>query len=91
VHAQRLSLDPVDYASVLLRATGTERLLVDDGFPAPGTGTSWAQLGELAGCEAHPVMRIERVAEDALPARSRTSGSTFEPRSNQPEAVASSA
>lgn len=66
VHAHRLTADPDKYASALLRATGTELLLVDDGFPPPGTGTSWRELGELAGCDARPVMRIERVAEEAL-------------------------
>jgi predicted TIM-barrel fold metal-dependent hydrolase len=66
VHEHRVSRDPDEYASALLRATGTELLLVDDGFPPPGTGTSWRELGELAGCEARPVMRIERVAEEAL-------------------------
>jgi len=34
-------------------------LLVDDGFPAPGEGTPWEELGALAGCEARPVLRIE--------------------------------
>lgn len=66
VYEHRVSLDPDEYASALLRATGTERLLVDDGFPAPGSGTSWTELGELAACDARPVMRIERVAEEAL-------------------------
>jgi len=58
-----MATDPAEYASKLLRATGTETLLVDDGFPPPGTGVEWAELGDLAGCEARPVMRIERVAE----------------------------
>ena len=39
-------------------------LFVDDGYPPPGTGTSWDELGELAGCEARPIMRIERVVEE---------------------------
>jgi uncharacterized protein len=65
VYENRLAADPAEYASALLRATGTETLLVDDGFPAPGTAIEWAELGELAGCEARPVMRIERVAEEA--------------------------
>ena len=56
-------MDPREYAAALLRATGTEILLVDDGFPQPGTGIEWQELGGLAGCEARPVMRIERVAE----------------------------
>ena len=63
IHAYRLEADPAEYASSLLRATGTAKLFVDDGFPPPGTGTDWRELGELAGCEALPVMRIERVFE----------------------------
>ena len=65
VYAYRLDTDPADYAELLLRATGTDMLLVDDGFPAPGEGTSWDELGELAACEARPVLRIERVSEEA--------------------------
>jgi hypothetical protein len=63
VYNYRMKADPAQYASALLRATGTETLLVDDGFPPPGTAVEWAELGELAGCDARPVMRIERVAE----------------------------
>jgi uncharacterized protein len=67
VYEHRLASDPDEYASRLLRATGTELLLVDDGFPPPGEGVEWQELGELAGCEARPVMRIERVAQEAGP------------------------
>jgi uncharacterized protein len=63
VYEYRLARDSAEYASALLRATGTETLLVDDGFPPPGTGVEWEELGELAGCDARPVLRIERVAE----------------------------
>jgi hypothetical protein len=63
VYEHRLAYDPAEYASRLLRATGTDVLLVDDGFPPPGTGVEWRELGELAGCEARPVLRIEGVAE----------------------------
>jgi hypothetical protein len=63
VYERRLSTDPAEYASSLLRATGTELLLVDEGFPPVDVGTSWEELGDLAGCEARPVMRIEQVAE----------------------------
>ena len=59
VYRYRLDSDRDDYASLLLRATNTELLLVDDGFPAPGEGTPWEELGALAGCEARPVLRIE--------------------------------
>src|SRR5262249_53512663 len=64
VYEHRLATDPAEYASALLRATGTELLLVDDGYPPADEGTSWDELGELAHCEARPVMRIERVAEE---------------------------
>lgn len=66
VHEHRLTTDFDEYASALLTATGTDWLLVDDGYPPPGAGTGWEELGSLAACEARPVMRIERVAEEAL-------------------------
>jgi predicted TIM-barrel fold metal-dependent hydrolase len=65
VYERRLASDPAEYASQLLRATGTGLLFLDDGFPPPGLGTSCAELGRLADCDARPVMRIERVAEAA--------------------------
>jgi predicted TIM-barrel fold metal-dependent hydrolase len=65
VYQYRLASDPAEYASVLLRATNTEVLLVDDGYPAAGEGTSWDELGELAHSTARPVLRIERVAEES--------------------------
>ena len=64
VYERRLASDPAEYAGSLLRATGTAWLLVDDGYPPPGTATSWDELGELAGCEATPIMRIERVVDE---------------------------
>jgi uncharacterized protein len=67
VYEHRLSADQAEYASALLRATNTELLLVDDGYPPPGEGTSWQELGELAACEARPVLRIERVAGELGP------------------------
>jgi hypothetical protein len=63
VYERRLATDPADYASSLLRATNTELLLVDEGFPPADVGTTPAELGELAGCPARPVMRIEQAAE----------------------------
>ena len=67
VYARRLATDPADYAASLLRATNTDLLLVDEGFPPADLGTTPSELGELAGCEARPVMRIEQVAEDVGP------------------------
>jgi uncharacterized protein len=69
VYEHRLATDAAEYAATLLRATNTEALYVDDGFPPPGVSTSWDELGELAGCAARPVLRIERVAaEDGVEA-----------------------
>jgi hypothetical protein len=64
VYRNRLGTDPAEYIARLLRATNTEALYVDDGYPPPGEGTSWDELGELAGCEARPVLRIERVVAE---------------------------
>jgi hypothetical protein len=77
VYEHRLATDLSEYASTLLRATGTQLLLVDDGFPEPGTGVEWKELGELAGCEARPVLRIETRGPDAAPAVARARADGF--------------
>jgi uncharacterized protein len=59
VFRARLATDPDEYAASLLRATGTELLLVDTGFPPAGEGHGWERMGELAGCASRPVLRIE--------------------------------
>ena len=59
VYERRLQLEPDEYAASLLQATGTAALLIDDGFPPPGEGFGWQRMGELAGCRAKPVMRLE--------------------------------
>ena len=64
VHEHRLGSDPAAYAAALLCATGTEFVLLDDGFPPPAEAIGGAELGELAGCPARPVLRIERVAQE---------------------------
>ena len=66
VLAHRLSLDPLEYAASLLRATGTEALLIDDGFPPPDVAVNWQELGALAGCASFPVLRIETSAPEAV-------------------------
>jgi len=65
VHAHRLGRQVEEYAASLLRATGTEILLVDDGYPPPGSGIEWQRLGELADCRALPVLRLESRGSDA--------------------------
>jgi hypothetical protein len=69
VYEHRLGLPVEEYAASLLRATGTEILLVDDGYPPPGSGIEWKRLGELAGCRALPVLRLETRESDVADAR----------------------
>lgn len=65
MYERRLASDPAEYAASFLRATNTEILLVDDGYPPADVGTSWDELGELGGCRALPVLRLEERGENA--------------------------
>ena len=65
MYERRLATDPADYAASFLRATNTEILLVDDGYPPAEVGTSWDELGELGACRALPVLRLEERGENA--------------------------
>ncbi len=71
VYEHRLTIPPDEYAATMLRATGTEVLLVDDGYPATDVGTTWKELGDLAGCRALPVLRLETRGPDAAAATER--------------------
>ena len=74
VFARRLELEPGAYASLLLQATETDVLLIDDGFPAGEEAFSWQRMGELARCTVMPVLRLEttkRAAEEVRDARER--------------------
>jgi predicted TIM-barrel fold metal-dependent hydrolase len=66
VFERRRASDPDEYAAIMLRATRTEWLLLDTGFPPPGQGVDWEQMGRLAGCHAAPVLRIEALAEEGI-------------------------
>jgi hypothetical protein len=76
VYEQRLATDPAEYAASFLRATNTELLLLDDGYPDTGTGTSWQELRDLVGVPARPVLRLETRVERAAveTARAREHG-----------------
>ena len=63
---RRLSATPVEHAARLLEATGTEALLLDDGYPSPDEALTLEEMSELAGCPAWPVLRVERVADEGL-------------------------
>jgi uncharacterized protein len=75
VYERRRAPDPAAYAATLLRATATEVLLLDDGFPPAHDSIGGEELGALAGCRALPVMRLEtrgsRAAAEASSARER--------------------
>jgi predicted TIM-barrel fold metal-dependent hydrolase len=77
VYEYRLATDPDDYASTLLRATGTEWLLVDDGFPAADVSESWHRMGELAACRSAPVLRLETRGAGAAEAVERARADGF--------------
>jgi uncharacterized protein len=66
VFRRRLATDADEYTAALLRTTGTEWLLVDTGFPPGDEGYGWQRMGELADCEARPVLRIESVDPDRV-------------------------
>ena len=65
VYDRRLATDPGTYSGSLLRATNTELLLVDDGYPPPEASVGLHELGQLAGCHALPVLRLETRGEQA--------------------------
>jgi predicted TIM-barrel fold metal-dependent hydrolase len=50
------------YVSSLLGATGTEWLLLDDGFPPADAAEPPERMAELADCAVRPVLRLERIA-----------------------------
>jgi len=79
VYEHRISSDPAEYASSLLRPTGTEWLLVDDGYPPVDVGTTWDEMGELANCRALPVLRLETRGEHANRAPVRNTGGDVRP------------
>ena len=77
VFERRLATDPDEYAARCLRASGTEWLLVDDGFPPPEVGHDWRRMGELAACAARPVLRLETRGADASAAVERARADGF--------------
>jgi uncharacterized protein len=66
VHQHRLASDLEAYAASLLGPTNIGWLLLDDGFPPPQESFSPEQMGAASGAQVRPVMRLERVAEEAL-------------------------
>jgi hypothetical protein len=66
IFERRRTSEPDGYAAIMLRATRSEWLLLDTGFPPLGRGVGWEDMGRLAGCAAAPVLRIESLGDDGL-------------------------
>ncbi len=66
VLAARSERDGREFAGELLRAASVETLLVDTGFPPAGEVFTVTELGNIAGCRAVPMLRLENLMEELL-------------------------
>src|ERR671921_2148558 len=66
VFTARTGWDERELTGALLRAANVDTLLLDTGFPPFEEVLPVAELGELGGCRAEPMLRLEIVMEDFL-------------------------
>jgi predicted TIM-barrel fold metal-dependent hydrolase len=66
VFAARTGWDERELTGALLRAANVDTLLLDTGFPPFEEVLPVAELGELGGCRAEPMLRLETLMEDFL-------------------------
>ena len=66
VVAARTGKDGRELAAALLRAANIDTLLVDTGFPPPREVLPVPEFGELGGCGAEPMLRLEILMERLL-------------------------
>ena len=66
VFVARRGMDGRELASELLRAANVDALLLDTGFPPPEEALPAPELGDLGGCRADPMLRLEILMEDLL-------------------------
>ena len=66
VFAARTGWDERKLTGALLRAANVDTLLLDTGFPPFEEVLPVAELGELGGCCAEPMLRLEILMEDFL-------------------------
>jgi uncharacterized protein len=66
VFAARTGKDGREFATTLLRAANIDTLLLDTGFPPPREVLPVPELGELGGCGAKPMLRLEVLMERLL-------------------------
>jgi uncharacterized protein len=69
VFAARSEMGGRELTAALLRAANVDTLLLDTGFPAPAEVLLVPELGELGGCRAEPMLRLEVLMEDLLAER----------------------
>jgi uncharacterized protein len=66
VFAARIAREGKGLTAELLRAANIETLLLDTGFPPPEEVLPVPELGELGGCRAEPMLRLEVLMESLL-------------------------
>jgi predicted TIM-barrel fold metal-dependent hydrolase len=66
VYSARTEKDGRELTGALLRAANVDTFLLDTGFPPPETVLQVAELGELGGCRAEPMLRLEILMESLL-------------------------
>jgi uncharacterized protein len=66
VFAARIAREGKGLTAELLRAANIETLLLDTGFPPPEEVFPVPELGELGGCRAEPMLRLEVLMEGLL-------------------------
>src|ERR687897_2162919 len=74
VFAARTQRDGRELAGALLRAANVDTLLIDTGFPPPQEVLPVPELGELGGCGAEPMLRLEVLMERLLGENDTLSG-----------------
>ena len=66
VFTARTKKDGRELAGELLRAANVEVLLLDTGFPPSEDVVTVPELGQIGGCRAQPMLRLETLMEDLL-------------------------
>jgi predicted TIM-barrel fold metal-dependent hydrolase len=66
VFAARTGRGGQELTGALLRAANVDTLLLDTGFPPPEEVLPVAELAELGGCRAEPMLRLEILMESLL-------------------------
>ncbi len=66
VFAARTGRDGLGLAAELLRSANIDTLLVDTGFPPPSDVLPVREFGDLGGCGAEPMLRLEVLMERLL-------------------------